>query len=295
MESLHTPTDSTTPSERIELLGNKRVQIDLSSVSIDKLARLSVVAAGRMINTFHEVRFALRPFLPRNFRRFLQRSQPLALAFPYVRPHVAGLIYDHVEFSTYEDSSVLGVLAQIADMSLTIGREWAGPRKWTKDTIDEFAEDLDLILPPDGHTFAGWMRTHLDPEVAALEARLGADIARFYHSTVANSSYASIQRLAAHFAEPPGKVVRAMRQERAVSEPMPRCEATLAILSTLATRGPMNWSEVAKATRYSLDHVKDVGAKLKRAGYVDSIGSGRRTKQTITPTGTQLLGQLSVG
>jgi hypothetical protein len=174
-------------------------------------ARTSGAAAGVILALVYDLDVAVAHPEHRGLFQALNEVLPacraLACNFPHLRGRVAGLVYLRVEYRQYTGSSALHVVAQIADLLLHAASALPVNGSVSPKMIDALARELGEALPSclDGD----WLRTHLDPELAALGQDLGAVITDAYDKTRRPTHLLRIERKLGPFAAPPGRVALA--------------------------------------------------------------------------------------
>ena len=174
------------------------------------MARVAATSAGALLDGIRGLSIAVsdpeHEHLVASLQGLLPACTALAQTFPSVRGRVAGLVYDSVEYRGYEGSSALHVVAQIADLLLEAGRSWLGAGELSSRQLERLSEEIERTVPS---SLDDWLRTQLDPELAALERELGSTITDLYHQFQRPTPLAKVERMIQPFLLPPGKVVRA--------------------------------------------------------------------------------------
>ncbi len=185
-----------------------------------KSARIAATAAGAILSGSFRLETAAADPEHRGLREILEELLPacraLQATFPTVRGRVAGLLYSSVEYRGYTGSSILHIVAQIADLILEAGKSWVGAGELSPKALERLAEELGRALPS---SLDDWLRTHLDLELAALERALGGTITDLFHSMERPKFLGKIQRLLGPFMKEPGKVVLARTDPQGSSRP----------------------------------------------------------------------------
>ena len=175
-----------------------------------KSARIAATAAGAILAGSFRLETAVADPEHRGLCERLEELLPacraLQTTFPNVRGRVAGLLYSSVEYRGYTGSSILHVVAQIAELVLEAGKSWVGARELSPKALERLAEELGRALPS---SLDDWLRNHLDLELAALERELGGTITDLFHSMERPKFLGKIQRMIGPFMKEPGKVVLA--------------------------------------------------------------------------------------
>ena len=184
--------------------------IEQSEGQIVDAARRAADAAGAILEGARGLAFAAsgpdHGVLMKPLTDLMPACRALASSFPRIRGQVAGLIYLSVEHCGYRGSSALHIVAQISDHLLAVGELHLRVRELTPQILNRLAGELRAALP---HRLDDWLRTTLDPELGALERRLGATITDEFHQFERSIALARIDRMARPFSTLTSRVVLA--------------------------------------------------------------------------------------
>jgi hypothetical protein len=260
-------------------------------------ARVAATSAGALLEGMRGLTIAAvdpeHSRLEGALRELMPVCQALVVSFPRVRGRVAGLVYDSVKYREYEGSSALHVVAQIANLLLGSGERWLDKGDLTARHLELLSEEVQRALPS---SLDDWLRTHLDPELAALERDLGATITDLYHEFERPRSMALIERMIRPYVQPPGKVVRSNRASRpskgdrsqvSVEFPTEKLAIVTEGDTTVEIRGDRRvwvFSQVVAAAGRTVTWKELVKADLRRAA--EAVESGRASKTPRMATDT---------